>query len=241
MFVEISGQRIFYQRNTNEKKPLILLHGWGCNSNTMRCIFDFFTKKGRAVYALDFCGFGKSEEPKTAFTIFDYARIIELFIGQFCHEKPDIIAHSFGARVALILASANKVNRLIITGGAGLKPRRNIVYYFKILRYKISKTLGLNTAQYGSTDYRNCSGVMRQVFYNTVNTHLDKIAEKVNSKTLLLWGRNDKATPLYMAKKLKRKIANSTLITLNNSGHFAFIDESALFLRLCDNFLNREE
>lgn len=240
MFVEINGQRIFYQRNTNGKKPLILLHGWGCNGDTMRCIFNFFSRIGYAVYLPDLCGFGQSEPPKKPFSVYDYADIIEQFITRFNIEKPDIIAHSFGGRIALILASRNKVNRLVITGGAGLKPRRNLVYYIKVLRYKIAKKFKRKTDRYGSTDYKNSRGVMRSVFYSTVNTHLDGLLKKIYCPTLLLWGRNDKSTPLYMARKMARKIKNSKLITLNNSGHFAFIDESSLFMRVCKKFLEQE-
>ena len=237
MFVEINGQNVFYQRNTYEEKPIILLHGWECNGLTMRCIFNFFTAQNRSVFAIDLCGFGRSEKPKKPFTIYDY---VEQFIVRFCPTKPDIIAHSFGGRIALILANKNLVNRLIITGGAGLKPRFNAIKFARKIGYKITKKLGVKTAKFGSTDYQKTSGVMRATFCNIVSEHLDGLLGKISTPTLLIWGREDKQTPLYMAKKMNKKIKNSRLIVLNNSGHFAFIDEPTLFLGASKRFLIKE-
>ncbi|MBR2988849.1 MAG: alpha/beta hydrolase [Clostridia bacterium] len=240
MFVTINDQSIFYQRNTYEEKPIILLHGWECNGYTMRCIFNFFTGYRRSVFALDLCGFGRSEKPKKPMTIYDYADIVEKFIKRFCHTKPDIIAHSFGGRIALILASKNLVNKMIITGGAGLKPRFSLVKFARKIKYKLSKKLGKRTDKSGSADYKKTSGVMRATFVSVVNTHLDGLLDKIETPTLLIWGRNDNQTPLYMARRMNKKVKNSRLIVLNNSGHFAFLDEPTLFLGASKRFLLKE-
>jgi len=49
----------------NEKNniPLLLLHGFGANSNHWRKNIKSFTKDGYAVYVVDLLGFGKSDQP----------------------------------------------------------------------------------------------------------------------------------------------------------------------------------
>ncbi len=235
MFALIDGLKIFYKRNQKQGKPILILHGWGCSSKTMDCIFSFLDKAGKSVIAIDFLGFGESDAPYENFTVFDYATHTIKLLRALNIEKPDVIAHSFGGRIALIMAERGEVNRLLITGGAGIKPRRKLSYYLKVLAYKIKRKLGLNTERYGSADYKNLSQNMRKVFVSVVNTHLEKYAENIKNPTLLVWGKSDKETPLYMAKKLKRLIKESELIEIDG-GHFAFVENPVLFFRIADAF-----
>jgi pimeloyl-ACP methyl ester carboxylesterase len=45
----------------------------------------------------------------------------------------------------------------------------------------------------------------------------------------LIFGENDKDTPLYMAKRFNSGIKNSKLVILKDAGHFAFVDKSIKF------------
>ena len=69
---------------------------------------------------------------------------------------------------------------------------------------------------------------MRSVFVRVVNTHLDKTLDSVSQPTLIVWGKSDKETPLYMAKRFRRKIRDSALILLGG-GHFAYAYRSEKF------------
>jgi pimeloyl-ACP methyl ester carboxylesterase len=44
-----------------------------------------------------------------------------------------------------------------------------------------------------------------------------------------VFGKEDRTTPLYMAKKLNQKIKNSKLIIIEDAGHFAFAEKPWLF------------
>ena len=70
---------------------------------------------------------------------------------------------------------------------------------------------------------------MKQSFIKIVNEYLDDKLTLIKNQTLILHGKRDKETPLYMAKRLNKKIVNSKLIVLKDAGHFAFIDRPHKF------------
>ncbi len=143
-----------------------------------------------------------------------------------------MLAHSFGGRIALRLANIDsRLDKLVLTGSAGLKPSRGIPYYFKVYSYKILKKIlpQKMLRNFGSSEYKSLDGVMRQSYIKIVNTYQDGELDNIKNKTLIIFGKNDNSTPLYMAKKLNQKIKNSKLIIIEDAGHFAFVDKPLLF------------
>ena len=65
---------------------------------------------------------------------------------------------------------------------------------------------------------------MKMTFKNIVNEYVDGDLPYVTTKTLILWGAKDKATPLYMARRFKRKLPNAELKIFKGAGHFSYLD-----------------
>jgi pimeloyl-ACP methyl ester carboxylesterase len=78
---------------------------------------------------------------------------------------------------------------------------------------------------------------MKYSFVKIISEDLSIYLKEIKVPTLLIFGKNDRETPLYMAKKLKKNIAQSELLIFENSGHFAFIDESKKFNIIAKSFL----
>ena len=53
----------WFVENENDNIPLLLIHGFGANSNHWRKNIKSFAKNGYAVYAIDLLGFGQSDQP----------------------------------------------------------------------------------------------------------------------------------------------------------------------------------
>ena len=240
MFVEINGQNVFYERKKGKGTPVLLLHGWGCGASAMRRIFDCFAALGRDVTAIDFPGFGKSFTPPETFTVFDYADYTQSVIEKLELKKPDVIAHSFGGRVAIILASEGKINRLVLTDAAGLKPRRGLKYRFKVTLFKLKRKLGIEDKNAGSEDYRSLSPEMKRVFTAVVNAFLDDYLDKIKCPTLLIWGSKDRDTPIRMAKKMEKHIPDCGLAVFDNCGHFCFQEEPLRFNAVVTEFFKED-
>lgn len=83
--------------------------------------------------------FGKSQEPPYVWGIEEYTQAVEHFFKSEQIDNPILLGHSFGGRVGILLASRNKVKKLILVDAAGIKPRRSLAYYFKVYTYKIIK------------------------------------------------------------------------------------------------------
>ena len=109
MIIEIEGVSLHYEE-MGEGYPLLLLHGWGGSIGSMAPIWKFFLHK-RKVYAIDFPGqSNESSEPKEPWGVPEYAKLVNSFLQKMHIEKPDVIAHSFGGRVAIFMASQNELN-----------------------------------------------------------------------------------------------------------------------------------
>ena len=79
---------------------------------------------------------------------------------------------------------------------------------------------------------------MRQTFVKIVNCHQDCLVKKISIPTLLIFGENDKETPIYMAKKFNKFIKNSKLHILKDCGHFCFLNKPEIFYDYIIHFLN---
>ncbi len=234
--------------------PVLLLHGWGCSSETMLPVFQHLAADFH-VYCFDLPGFGLSPEPPAAWDTAAYARLLAEFIQQNCSRPPVLLAHSFGGRLSLRLAAEGVPHKMILTGCAGLKAHRGLDYYAKVYSYKAAKKLlslpGLNgikqeildkaRAKSGSADYRQASEVMRAVFVKTVNEDQTANLVKVQAPTILFWGEQDTATPLVDGRLMESKMRDAALIVKPGGTHFAYLEFLPEFLAICDSFLAPEK
>ena len=99
MIKKINDIKINYQQ-FGTGKDLVFLHGWGQNIEMMLPLANRFKDKYR-ITILDFPGFGHSEEPTTAYTIYDYSNLLEILLTSLGVKNPTLIGHSFGGRVAI--------------------------------------------------------------------------------------------------------------------------------------------
>lgn len=187
---------------------------------------------------LDFYGFGKSKADRSL-TLQDYADGVKEIIEKYNMQDVILVGHSFGGRVAILLASSlkEKIKGLVLVDSAGMKPRFSIKKFLRKTNYKMRKKLGLDTSKCGSSDYKQLDEVMKVTFKNVVNLYLEKLLPSIECDTLIVWGKKDKETPLYMAKRLNKGITNSGLVILEG-GHYSYLDSYANFLAILNSYFN---
>ena len=168
--------------------------------------------------------------------IYDYAAHVRAFTEKFDIKAPIIVGHSFGGRVGMILAAQGLCEKLVLVDSAGLKPKFDIKKKIAVARYRYRVKHGKPLDGFGSIDYNNMSKDKRGVFVRVVNTHLDKLMRYIKCPTLIVWGKDDKDTPPYMAKRLKRGIPNSELVFLDG-GHYSYIDSDYGFANTLKRFI----
>ena len=250
--IEIDGVNLHY-RDTGEEnfKPVIIMHGWGCNVDTVASIENIF--KGRMrVLNVDLPGHGQSSEPPEVWGIEEFTSMMENFISQLGLKKPSLVGHSFGGRISLLLSSRNDVDKVLLVDSAGIKPKRGFRYYRKVYTFKAMKNVlmlilgkkkGMEVvekmrAKKGSADYRNSSPRMRAVMSRCVNEDLKHVMPSIKAPTLLIWGEEDTATPLSDAITMKRLIPDAGLVSFPGCGHYSFLDNPFGFKATVASFFN---
>lgn len=65
---------------------------------------------------------------------------------------------------------------------------------------------------------------------------IENDADLINQPTLIIWGENDKVTPIRNGHKLHDAILNSRLVVLRNCGHVPMEEKPEIFSRLVTEF-----
>ena len=258
MQLEIRGATVDVTVSGDSGRGVLLLHGFMCSAQMMSSVQSALSGQMR-VAAVDFPGHGKngkSAPPPKPWGVPDYMEMTAEIIRRLNLAPCDIVAHSFGARVAILLAATypELVGRMILTGAAGIKKPKTGGATVKQRVYKglrgavnlMDKTHLFGSLpergrealvqKFGSADYKALPYCMKTTFVNVVNQDLAWCLPKVKAETLLIWGRNDTATPVWMGQQMEKEIKGSALIVLENAGHFAYLDQCGSFLRIADAF-----
>lgn len=230
----IEGINISYDC-VGEGVPIILLHGWGANKNTFRSLAEYLSDRFK-VYSIDLPGFGDTEIG-LPLNLFEVTDIIHQFCNEMNIDNPILLGHSYGGRIGIIYASKYKVRKLILVSSAGIKEHLNFKKRMKIKIYKLLKKHHINIKM-GSKDYIDSDNVKRRMLIDAVNTDLIREMNKIdNVEVLLIYGENDKTTPLEIARKIEANIKNSALVTIENAEHFPYLEQPTIFKLILDSFL----
>lgn len=235
MIYNYKGTNIHYELLGNGKTHIVFLHGWGGSIDCFKFTKNYLNQDCSCLF-IDFPPFGHSQEPMHVFTMLDYVDFTEQIINICKLKNVILVGHSFGGRVAVILANRQNVKKLFLIDSAGLKPKSTIKYFFKKNLYKLAKKLNIKY-NIGSKDYKNLSINMKKIFVNIVNTYLEEYAININIPCIIFWGKKDKETPLYMAKRYNKLIKNSQLIVYKDSGHFSYLDKINEYIAVLNYFI----
>ncbi len=207
--------------NPQNKKDLIILHGWGSSKEFMKQAFSDKLKEFRLIF-VDLPGFGKSSND-TVLTTRDYRDILKLFISDLKLNRYAVMGHSFGGKVATLLEPDN----LILLSSAGIVTKKSLKVRFKIQLFKLLKPLGIKKLRriFASDDVKGMSQNMYETFKNVVDEDFSKEFENYRGKALIFWGEDDTATPLESGEKISSLIKDSKFFPLSGD-HFFFIKNS---------------
>lgn len=222
-------------------EPIVLLHGWGQNIEMMQPLGNPFASDKRIII-IDLPGHGKSSEPKTPWTIEEFTDAIHELLTKLKVKNPIIIGHSLGGKIGLLYASKYEVKKLICLASPFKKKFQKLPLKTKILK-TAKKVPGLNKLEnfakkhIGSTDYKNASGVMREILVLTVNCDITENVKKITCPTLLVWGTLDQAVPLEDAYELESLIKGSGVVVYEGCTHYAYLERLGQTIKVIESFI----
>lgn len=233
-------------------EPLLLLHGWGASGELFAPLLDSL-QPGRRLIVPDLPGFGTTAPPPTAWSVHDYAAWTLALLDRMGVARADIIGHSNGGRVAIVIAAQHpeRVRKLVLVDSAGIRTRGGPGDWLRVRTYKLlraaQRARALPTAlrrvaqaradRRGSADYRAATGTLRGTLVRLVNEDLTPLLGAIAAPTLLIWGELDAETPLRDARVMERSIPDAGLVVLSGAGHFSYLEQPGRFIRIVDVFL----
>ncbi len=231
--------------------PVVLLHGWLTDMETMRPIANSLSKNFQ-VYLIDVVGFGKSDLPKDPLTSDDFGDFLKELLDKLNIKNPILIGHSNGGRIIINSVGRGIVNpkKIILIDSAGLKPKRSLAYHIKVSIFKFGKIL-LNLIpsrkirqklrnKVGSSDYKSSPEVLKDTMNIILNEDQRSLLPNIKVPTLLIWGSLDTATPISDAKEMEKAIPDCGLVEYKNGTHFSYLENLENCKLVLDEFLKND-
>ena len=237
--MNINGVFVNYT-DVGSGEAVVLLHGWGQNIQMMEPIGNNLINK--RVVIIDLPGHGKSEEPKEAWTVYDYASCIHTLLTNLKLDEPILIGHSFGGKISLVYASKYKTKKVIGLACPFKKQIVKLSFKTKALKFAkkipvLNKLEGFAKKHIGSTDYKNASEMMRKIMVLTVNTDITEDVKKIKCPTLLIWGTNDLQVSIDDAYELEKLIKDCGVVVYDGCTHYAYLERLDQTLRVIKSFI----
>lgn len=215
------------------QKNIVLLHGWGASVDKLKPLQSELTKLGWDVTNLKLPGFD-NPTPQTAWDLSDYAEYV-LRSAKKKYDSFYLFGHSFGGRIVIKIAGDiapqdKHVSGIVLCSAGGLS-RGNIlkraVFYvlakcgkpfllYKPLANVWKKVLYTLAREH---DYEKADTVLREIFKNVVSEDLKNVTRNIRYKTLVLWGEDDRMTPLKDGQIVARNVKGATLKIYSGFGH----------------------
>lgn len=97
--------------------PVVLLHGLGADAQTFSGAFGPGVLPDRRLIAPDLPGHGASPRGTCTCTVGDYAEVVLALLAELGVERYDLVAHSMGGAVGIVLAERSGVTRFLNAEG----------------------------------------------------------------------------------------------------------------------------
>lgn len=239
-----------YYEIQGEGTPVLILHGWGGSSRTWQ---TFMQEKPRTIQwvIIDLPGFGQSNDPEHPYTVSDYVKWVQQVYEELPVKPQYLLTHSFGGRIAAKwLSSENHpFRKAVLTAAAGLKSAptlkqklgRLLSQLKKLVPAKLQKPLQNLLYKILRIHDFPTSVVMQETFKNVVNEDLTTYFSKINIPTTLVWGDEDKYTPLSQGKKLATLIPENEITILKKIGHGIHRQAPEKLATICTQFFKENQ
>ena len=212
-------------------RNIVLLHGWGANITKLQPLAKSLQKIGWQTLVLKLPGFD-APLPKKPWSLENYANFVLEKTHTHFGEEFFLFGHSFGGKTTAKLAIIDNQSLLGIilcasSGFSRANPFKRVIFRIlakvgKVLFIippiaKISRKLLYKIVR--EHDYEKTQGTMRETFKRIIEENLKIVVNKIKIPVLLLWGKQDKMTPVKGAHYIKKVLSKARLVIFNKEGH----------------------
>ena len=247
---EVAGLSVRY-RQAGEGAPLVLLHGFLCDSRCWMPQLSGMSDRFNVV-AWDAPGAGASSDPPDAFTTADYARCLAGLLDTIGVGRAHVVGLSWGGILAqeFYRLYPERLRRLVLAGtyagwrgslpepvwkdrlaacllDATMPPEAVVAKFLPSVftdaaPRELREELSAIVSQFHPTGFRLMS-------LSSAEMDTRELLPTIEVPTLLLWGEDDRRSPVQVAELLHAAIPGAELAIIPNAGHLSNMERPDAF------------
>jgi len=257
-YIKVETNVRLHVTDAGKGRPIVLIPGWPLSDEMYEYQYNDLVNNNFRVIGITLRGFGKSDKPYGAYNYDVHAADIKRVLKKLDIKDAVLGGFSMGGAIAIHYMAAYKgdrVSKLALFGAAAPlwtqrgdflynlpqsavddliklnyqdRPKllANFAKIFSATETALNKGIGgwLNGIGLSATSYATA-----QCLIALRDTDLRKDLAKITVPTLILHGTKDKICSFDLAGQMKAGIANSHLVSFENSGHSLFLEETQKF------------
>jgi pimeloyl-ACP methyl ester carboxylesterase len=237
--VTVEGHAMHYLAEGPAQGPVVVLvHGLGGRAEDWAMLAPYLAKAGFRVYMPDLPGYGRSERPaEFSYSVRDEAGAVVGFMDALGLKQVDLGGWSMGGWIVQIVAQTHpeRVSRLMLFDSAGLywKPDWDTNLFIPRTAAELDQLEALlmphpaRIPGFVARDILRLSEGRAWIIHRALDTMLtgkdttDSLLPELKMPVLILWGKEDRITPLALGQKMHVLVPQSELDVFNGCGHLA--------------------
>ncbi len=237
--VQVAGHRVHYLAEGPDGGPVVVLvHGLGGEAEDWRNLAPYLTRAGFRVYVPDLPGYGRSERPTDfSYSVHDEADAVVGFLDALGLKQVDLGGWSMGGWIVQLVAArhSERVRRLMLFDSAGIyeKPAWETRLFTPISAAELDQLEALlmpnppKIPGFVARDIVRESNGHAWVIHRAVGSMLtgqdttDTLLPGLKMPVLIVWGTEDRITPLGQAERIHKLVPQSQLEVFAGCGHLA--------------------
>jgi pimeloyl-ACP methyl ester carboxylesterase len=250
MEITIKQEGKFKYIEEGEGEVLLLLHGlFGALSNFKGILDEFCTRYKVVIPLLPIY-----EMPILESTVTGLVRYVKQFVEMRGYNSMIVLGNSLGGHIAQLYAlqETPKVRAMILTGSSGLfedslgggYPKRGDYEYIKDRTAYTFYDPKVASKELVDEVYEICNNRGKAIRVismakSAMRENLAKMLHRLTMPVLLIWGKEDKITPPFVAEDFHRLLVNSELVLVEQCGHAPMMEKPEEFNRILNEFLEK--
>ncbi|MBI3450171.1 MAG: alpha/beta fold hydrolase [Acidobacteria bacterium] len=251
----VHGSAIRYvEAGTGE--AVVLLHGLGGSRLSFSANLRALSARHRVV-AVDQVGFGRSDKPPLDYTSATFVDHLSGFLRETGIDRASLVGNSLGGEVAMRFALRwpGRVARLVLVASGGIRhdegaewgevdPTPPTIDGMREFLLSLFHDAALVTDDLVRLAFENHEAYGDAA---TIRRFRDRRKQdqplreselaSIRAATLIVWGREDRLTPLSLGERLHDAIPGSRLAVIERCGHLPQVERAAEFNSLVAGFL----
>jgi pimeloyl-ACP methyl ester carboxylesterase len=238
-------------RSAGSGPPLVLLHGFLCDSRAWRCQLEGLAQDFRVI-AWDAPGAGESPDPREGFTLTDWADCLAGFLDGVGVVEANLVGLSWGGLLAqeFYRLYPSRVLRLVLAdtyagwkGSLGDEAARRRLerceresrlapdeFVARWVPHEFFAAAGADlTAEMAAVVSDFHPAGFRLMAGSLAGADTTDVLEQIAVPVLLLWGDADRRSPGDVARQFARVVSGAELVLIPGAGHVSNMEKPEQF------------